>query len=59
MTGDCGVVQNLAQANSQCEDAGDTPSSAAWDDSPWVTAVGGNVPDVSTTNGQKLGPDPV
>jgi subtilase family serine protease len=58
-TGDCGVVQNLAQANAQCEDAGNTPSSASWDDSPWVTAVGGSVPDVSPQNGQKLGPDPV
>jgi subtilase family serine protease len=58
-TGDCGVVQNLAQANAQCEDAGDTPSSAAWDDSPWVTAVGGSVPDVSSANGAKLGPDPL
>ena len=58
-TGDCGVVQNLAQANAQCEDAGDAPSSATWDDSPWVTAVGGSVPNVSATNGQKLGPDPL
>ncbi len=58
-TGDCGVVQNLAQANAQCEDAGDTPSSAAWDDSPWVTAVGGSVPDVSRQTGEKLGPDPL
>lgn len=28
-TGDCGVVQNLAVANSRCEDAGTTPSTAA------------------------------
>ncbi|HEY3772142.1 MAG TPA: S8 family serine peptidase [Solirubrobacteraceae bacterium] len=58
-TGDCGVVQNLAQANAQCEDAGDSPSTASWDDSPWVTAVGGSVPNVSSQNGQKLGPDPL
>jgi subtilase family serine protease len=58
-TGDCGVVQNLAQANAQCEDAGDSPSTASWDDSPWVTAVGGSVPNVSSENGQKLGPDPL
>ncbi len=58
-TGDCGVVQNLAEANAQCEDAGTTPSTAAWDDSPWATAVGGSVPNVSSTNGAKLGPDPL
>jgi subtilase family serine protease len=58
-TGDCGVVQNLAEANAQCEDAGTTPSTATWDDSPWVTAVGGSVPNVSPDNGAKLGPDPL
>jgi hypothetical protein len=58
-TGDCGVVQNLATANGQCEDVSPGPDTAAWDDSPWVTAVGGSVPDVSTTSGQKLGPDPL
>jgi subtilase family serine protease len=55
-TGDCGVVQNLAEASSQCGDTSTTPDTAAWDDSPWVTAVGGSVPDVSST-GQVLGPD--
>jgi subtilase family serine protease len=55
-TGDCGVVQNLAVASSQCGDTSTTPDTAAWDDSPWITAVGGSVPDVSTT-GQVLGPD--
>jgi hypothetical protein len=54
-TGDCGVVQNLAVANSQCGDTSTTPDTAAWDDSPWITAVGGSVPDVSST-GQVLGP---
>jgi subtilase family serine protease len=58
-TGDCGVVQNLAVANSQCEAAGTTPSTATWDDSPWVTAVGGSVPNVSPETGAKLGPDPL
>jgi subtilase family serine protease len=58
-TGDCGVVQNLATANGQCEDVSQGPDTAAWDDSPWVTAVGGSVPNVSTTSGQKLGPDPL
>lgn len=58
-TGDCGVVQNLAVANGQCEDVSATPDTAAWDDSPWITAVGGSIPNVSTQNGAKLGPDPV
>jgi subtilase family serine protease len=55
-TGDCGVVQNLAVASSQCGTTSTTPDTAAWDDSPWITAVGGSVPDVSST-GQVLGPD--
>jgi subtilase family serine protease len=58
-TGDCGVVQNLPSANGQCEDVSSTPDVAAWDDSPWVTALGGSIPDVSQTNGSKLGPDPL
>jgi subtilase family serine protease len=55
-TGDCGVVQNLPVANGQCEDTTTFPDTAAWDDSPWVTAVGGTIPDVSPT-GQRLGAD--
>jgi subtilase family serine protease len=58
-TGDCGVVQNLAVANGQCEDTSAGPDTAAWDDSPWVTAVGGSVPNLSSKTGQRLGPDPV
>ena len=58
-TGDCGVVQNLAVANAQCEDTSAMPDTATWDDSPWVTAVGGSVPNVSKTTGAKLGPDPL
>ena len=57
-TGDCGVVQNLAVANAQCEHVSSGPDTAAWDDSPWVTAVGGSVPNISST-GKKLGPDPI
>lgn len=57
-TGDCGVVQNLAVANGQCEDTSAAPDTAAWDDSPWVTAVGGSVPNLSST-GARLGPDPL
>ncbi|MBV9730483.1 MAG: S53 family peptidase [Pseudonocardiales bacterium] len=57
-TGDCGVVQNLPAASSQCGNTGTTPDTAAWDDSPWVTAVGGSVPHVDT-RGRRLGPDPV
>jgi subtilase family serine protease len=58
-TGDCGVVQNLAVANAQCGDTTTFPSTATWDDNPWVTAVGGSVPNISKTDGTKLGPDPV
>ena len=58
-TGDCGVVQNLTNASGQCGNVSQGPDTAAWDDSPWVTAVGGSVPNVSTSTGQKLGPDPL
>jgi subtilase family serine protease len=57
-SGDCGVVQNLAVANAQCGNTTATPDTAAWDDSPWVTAVGGSVPNFDVT-GTRLGPDPV
>jgi subtilase family serine protease len=57
-TGDCGVVQNLAIANNQCGTTSATPDTAAWDDSPWVTAIGGSVPNLNS-QGQKAGPDPV
>lgn len=58
-TGDCGVVQNLAVANAQCGNTTATPDTAAWDDSPWVTAVGGSVPNLDKTTGTRVGPDPV
>jgi len=58
-TGDCGVVQNLAVATGQCAKTATTPDTAAWDDSPWVTAVGGSVPNLDPTTGQRLGPDPI
>jgi len=58
-TGDCGVVQNLAIANGQCQNTSATPDTAAWDDSPWITAVGGSVPNLSPETGVRLGPDPV
>jgi subtilase family serine protease len=57
-TGDCGVVQNLAIANNQCGNTSTGPDTAAWDDSPWITAVGGSVPNMTST-GKKAGPDPV
>jgi len=57
-TGDCGVVQNLPVANSQCSNASAQPDTAAWDDSPWITAVGGSVPNISKA-GVKVGSDPV
>jgi subtilase family serine protease len=58
-TGDCGVVQNLAVANGQCQNTSATPDTAAWDDSGWITAVGGSVPNLSPETGMRLGPDPV
>jgi subtilase family serine protease len=58
-TGDCGVVQNLAVATSQCGDTTTKPDTAAWDDSPWVTAVGGSMPELNTATGEHLGPDRV
>jgi subtilase family serine protease len=58
-TGDCGVVQNLAVASAQCQNTSPAPDTAAWDDSPWVTAVGGSVPNLDHTTGQRLGPDPL
>ncbi len=57
-TGDCGVVQNLAVASSQCGATTTGPATAAWDDSPWVTAIGGSVPDFDAT-GNRAGPDPL
>ncbi|MGH3855551.1 MAG: S53 family peptidase [Pseudonocardiaceae bacterium] len=57
-TGDCGAVQNLAVANAQCGNTTKTPDTAAWDDSPWVTAVGGSVPNLDTS-GRRLGADPL
>jgi hypothetical protein len=49
-TGDCGVVQNLPAASSQCGDTTTTPDTAIWDDSPWVTAVGGSVPAITAAH---------
>jgi Subtilase family len=57
-TGDCGVVQNLAVASSQCGKTSTTPDTATWDDSPWTIAVGGSVPNIDA-QGRRLGPDPV
>lgn len=58
-TGDCGVVQNLPVAAAQCGNTSTGHDSATWDDSPWVTAVGGSVPNLDKTTGAKAGPDPV
>jgi len=52
-TGDCAVTQNLPVANGPC---GDTLDTSTWDDSPWVTAVGGSVPDLNSS-GRKVAPD--
>lgn len=55
-TGDTGVVQTLPSFNGTRVTA--TPDTGTWDDSPWVTAVGGTVPHLSATGG-RLGPDPL
>jgi subtilase family serine protease len=59
-TGDCDAVQHLAVGPGTCDQklVTKTRATAAWDDSPWVTAVGGTTPNFSNT-GQRLGPDPV
>ena len=59
-TGDCDAAQRLAVGGGGCTPGLITTSRAtgAWDDSPWVTAVGGSIPNLSAT-GQRLGPDPV
>ena len=57
-TGDCNAAQNLAVANAQCSDTTNTRATAAWDDSPWITAVGGTTPNF-TFKGKRIGPDPV
>lgn len=55
-TGDCGVLQNLAVASSQCGSTTTTPDTSTWDDSPWATAVGGSMPNFDRT-GKRRGPD--
>ena len=59
-TGDCDAAQHLAVGPSSCDVSKitRTRATAAWDDSPWVTAVGGTTPNVGGA-GQRLGPDPV
>jgi subtilase family serine protease len=53
-TGDCGAAQNLATATGFCNDVTKTRAVATWDDSPYVTAVGGITPAHTYTgaNGQ-------
>ena len=55
-TGDTGVVQTLPSFNGSKVTA--APDSGTWDDSPWVTAVGGTLPNFGST-GKRLGPDPL
>lgn len=55
-TGDTGVVQTLPSFNGSKVTA--TPDSGTWDDSPWVTAVGGTIPNLGAT-GSRAGPDPL
>ncbi|HET7015309.1 MAG TPA: hypothetical protein VFI65_15430 [Streptosporangiaceae bacterium] len=59
-TGDCDAVQHLAVGPSSCDPNLVTKgrATAAWDDSPWVTAVGGTIP-AFNSSGQRAGSDPV
>jgi subtilase family serine protease len=55
-TGDCAVVQALPEHDAPCTRVTSGRQSATWDDSPWVTAVGGSTPNLSL-RGARLGPD--
>ncbi len=59
-TGDCNAVQHLAVGPGSCDPNLVTKgrATAAWDDSPWVTAVGGTIPNFNS-KGQRAGSDPV
>ncbi len=59
-TGDCDAVQHLAVGPGNCDPDLTTKgrATASWDDSPWVTAVGGTTQNLSKT-GKRLGSDPV
>ena len=59
-TGDCDAVQHLAVGPGSCDPNLVTKgrASAAWDDSPWITAVGGTTPNF-TSSGQRAGSDPI
>jgi hypothetical protein len=62
-TGDCGAAQRLPVRGGSgpvCTPRSITRGRAVtvWADSPWVTAVGGSIPDLSAT-GKHLGPDRV
>jgi len=57
-TGDCDAAQNLAIANAQCGKTTKGRATATWDDSPWVTAVGGTTPNFDA-RGRRVGSDPV
>ena len=57
-TGDCGALQNLPTATGQCTSTSTAPDTSAWAASPWVTAVGGSVPDLAPS-GAQAGPDQV
>jgi hypothetical protein len=58
-TGDCDAASHLAVAGACARGSiTTTRATAAWSDSPWVTAVGGSTPNLSAS-GRRLGPDPV
>jgi subtilase family serine protease len=55
-TGDCGAVQALPERDAPCTKVTRGRQTATWDDSPWVTAVGGSTPDLGP-RGKRRGPD--
>jgi subtilase family serine protease len=57
-TGDCDLQQALPELNAPCTKVTPGPDTSTFDDSPWVTAMGGTLTNLSA-QGKRLGPDPV
>ena len=60
-SGDSGVVEDLPTpyTDNGGYETTKTPGSNTWDDSPWVTAVGGTTLNMSSQTPTKLGADPL
>jgi subtilase family serine protease len=59
-SGDCGAAQELTSGGG-CNPGDITTTRAvpAWAASPWVTAVGGSIPNLNARTGRRLGPERV